>query len=64
MFNLANLGEVKFLAYYVKIITKLTTAAYVELMEVEIFQISFFSDLSMKTERNEEETNSSNRWTI
>ena len=54
MFNLANLGEVKFLAYYVKIITKLTTAAYVELMEVEIFQISFFSDLSMKTERNEE----------
>lgn len=45
----------KFLVY-VKIIIKVTTSAYVELMTVDIFQISFFSDLSLKTEHNEKET--------
>lgn len=52
IFNLADLGEMKFLVY-VKIIIELTTSAYVELMKVDVFLISFFSDLSLKTEHNE-----------
>ena len=42
----------KFLVY-VKIIIELTTSADEELMKVDIFLFSFFSDLSLKTGHNE-----------
>lgn len=54
-------GKMKFFDVYIKIIIKLTTFACVKLMKVEIFHISFFTDLSLKTEHSEKETNSSNR---